>query len=145
MLTPVGTWLSLVERCVRDAEVAGSNPVVPTKVRLPEFTFGRDISTTTRCVAGLSFRAEREILNSAMRLARFLASLGMTRCGSRGCLVVVLGYPLETVVSKAVVPGVVWGDSSCLSSTFTPFCDPNSDFRRQTARSATLWFLVGAE
>ena len=26
----VGTWLSLVERCVRDAEVAGSNPVVPT-------------------------------------------------------------------------------------------------------------------
>jgi hypothetical protein len=30
-LTAVGTWLSLVERCVRDAEVAGSNPVVPTK------------------------------------------------------------------------------------------------------------------
>ena len=28
--TIVGTWLSLVERCVRDAEVAGSNPVVPT-------------------------------------------------------------------------------------------------------------------
>lgn len=27
----VGTWLSLGERCVRDAEVAGSNPVVPTK------------------------------------------------------------------------------------------------------------------
>ena len=26
----IGTWLSLVERCVRDAEVAGSNPVVPT-------------------------------------------------------------------------------------------------------------------
>ena len=24
-------WLSLVERCVRDAEVAGSNPVIPTK------------------------------------------------------------------------------------------------------------------
>ena len=23
-------WLSLVERCVRDAEVAGSNPVAPT-------------------------------------------------------------------------------------------------------------------
>ncbi len=23
-------WLSLVERCVRDAEVAGSNPVIPT-------------------------------------------------------------------------------------------------------------------
>ena len=26
----IGAWLSLVERCVRDAEVAGSNPVVPT-------------------------------------------------------------------------------------------------------------------
>ena len=25
-----GAWLSLVERCVRDAEVAGSNPVAPT-------------------------------------------------------------------------------------------------------------------
>ena len=23
-------WLSLVERCVRDAKVAGSNPVTPT-------------------------------------------------------------------------------------------------------------------
>ena len=27
----VGTWLSLVEHSVRDAGVAGSNPVVPTK------------------------------------------------------------------------------------------------------------------
>ena len=26
----IGLWLSLVERCVRDAEVAGSNPVNPT-------------------------------------------------------------------------------------------------------------------
>ena len=26
-----GVWLSLVERCVRDAEVACSNPVTPTK------------------------------------------------------------------------------------------------------------------
>ena len=25
-----GAWLSLVERCVRDAEVAGSNPVIST-------------------------------------------------------------------------------------------------------------------
>ena len=25
-------WLSLVERCVRDAEVAGSNPVISTRV-----------------------------------------------------------------------------------------------------------------
>ncbi len=29
---PNGTWLSLVERCVRDAEAAGSNPVVPTNL-----------------------------------------------------------------------------------------------------------------
>ena len=29
-------WLSLVERCVRDAEAAGSNPVISTKTkRLP--------------------------------------------------------------------------------------------------------------
>ena len=26
----IGVWLSLVERCVRDAEVACSNPVTPT-------------------------------------------------------------------------------------------------------------------
>ena len=26
-----GAWLSLVERSVRDAEAAGSNPVAPTK------------------------------------------------------------------------------------------------------------------
>ena len=25
-----GVWLSLVERCVRDAEAAGSNPATPT-------------------------------------------------------------------------------------------------------------------
>jgi hypothetical protein len=28
----VGTWLSLVEHRVRDAGVAGSNPVVPTRI-----------------------------------------------------------------------------------------------------------------
>jgi hypothetical protein len=26
----IGAWLSLVERCVRDAEVGGSNPLAPT-------------------------------------------------------------------------------------------------------------------
>ena len=30
-------WLSLVERCVRDAEVAGSNPVASTKKK--EYSF----------------------------------------------------------------------------------------------------------
>ena len=38
-----GAWLSLVERCVRDAEVAGSNPVAPIKTpqvfRLVGFVF----------------------------------------------------------------------------------------------------------
>ncbi len=29
----VGMWLSLVERSVRDADVAGSNPVIPTIIR----------------------------------------------------------------------------------------------------------------
>ena len=29
-------WLSLVERCVRDAEVAGSNPVASTSYKKPE-------------------------------------------------------------------------------------------------------------
>ena len=28
-------WLSLVERCVRDAEAAGSNPVASTRKRIP--------------------------------------------------------------------------------------------------------------
>jgi hypothetical protein len=27
---PVGAWLSLVERTVRDREVGGSNPLAPT-------------------------------------------------------------------------------------------------------------------
>ena len=29
-----GMWLSLVERCVRDAKAAGSNPVIPTILKL---------------------------------------------------------------------------------------------------------------
>ena len=29
-------WLSLVERCVRDAEAAGSNPVISTNFILPK-------------------------------------------------------------------------------------------------------------
>ena len=31
----VGVWLSLVERCVRDAEAGGSNPLAPTKINKP--------------------------------------------------------------------------------------------------------------
>ena len=29
-------WLSLVERCVRDAKAAGSNPVIPTNRKTAE-------------------------------------------------------------------------------------------------------------
>ena len=29
LIIKIGAWLSLVERCVRDAEVVGSNPVAP--------------------------------------------------------------------------------------------------------------------
>ena len=32
-MIPHGAWLSLVERGVRDAKVAGSNPVAPTRER----------------------------------------------------------------------------------------------------------------
>ena len=35
----VGMWLSLVERSVRDREVAGSNPVIPTISLNPLLTF----------------------------------------------------------------------------------------------------------
>ena len=38
-------WLSLVERCVRDAEVAGSNPVIPTNFI---FRITTDFSTVMR-------------------------------------------------------------------------------------------------
>ena len=33
----IGAWLSLVERCVRDAEVEGSNPFAPTILRNQPF------------------------------------------------------------------------------------------------------------
>ena len=44
---PIGAWLSLVERCVRDAEVAGSNPVAPTIfVKKP---FGQQVEGLSHC------------------------------------------------------------------------------------------------
>ncbi len=33
-----GAWLSLVERCVRDAEAAGSNPVAPSWLDMRPFS-----------------------------------------------------------------------------------------------------------
>ena len=35
----IGVWLSLVERYVRDVEVAGSNPVTPIKMNLKAYCF----------------------------------------------------------------------------------------------------------
>ncbi len=32
LVCTIEMWLSLVERCVRDAEVAGSNPVISTMI-----------------------------------------------------------------------------------------------------------------
>lgn len=40
----IGMWLSLVERCVRDAEAAGSNPVIPT---IPSVLAGLERFCTT--------------------------------------------------------------------------------------------------
>ncbi len=43
----IGVWLSLVERYVRDVEVAGSNPVTPTfrkAGRLPAFFVIQEIT-----------------------------------------------------------------------------------------------------
>lgn len=40
----IGAWLSLVERCVRDAKAAGSNPVIPTSMNEKSF----EISTFQR-------------------------------------------------------------------------------------------------
>ena len=34
--TAIEAWLSLVERCVRDAEVVGSNPVASTEMKMPK-------------------------------------------------------------------------------------------------------------
>ena len=33
-----GMWLSLVERLVRDEEVGGSNPLIPTKIQSSDST-----------------------------------------------------------------------------------------------------------
>ena len=41
----VGTWLSLVEHSVRDAGVAGSNPVVPTNLTTA-LDFARHVEIT---------------------------------------------------------------------------------------------------
>ena len=46
----IEVWLSLVERCVRDAEAAGSNPVTSTIKKNPKATPHKAL----RCLCGLS-------------------------------------------------------------------------------------------
>ena len=41
MFAENGMWLSLVERCVRDAKAAGSNPVIPTSINKNPLKFQR--------------------------------------------------------------------------------------------------------
>ena len=59
-------WLSLVERCVRDAEVAGSNPVASTKKTsrlLSVLVFYMKISTPILSGIILSCYNERKQVN----------------------------------------------------------------------------------
>ena len=51
-----GAWLSLVERCVRDAEVAGSNPVAPIGKEHPD---GCSFSIDMQVWTAISLRPER--------------------------------------------------------------------------------------
>ena len=59
-------WLSLVERCVRDAEVAGSNPVISTKRK-----------TDHRSVFLLLGATNFEFVISAFRCEALCAAFGM--------------------------------------------------------------------
>ncbi len=62
----LGAWLSLVERCVRDAEVAGSNPVAPTCLDIGRsakksngFLFSRTRVTSLKCGSNRPRRGSR--------------------------------------------------------------------------------------
>ena len=77
LLLPIGAWLSLVERCVRDAEVASSNLVAPTKNLFSDLSGNRflfsdsfwilqdsasprtqTVATHQRCVCSIFCRAD---------------------------------------------------------------------------------------
>ena len=56
-------WLSLVERCVRDAKAAGSNPVIPTSMNEKPFeisTFQR-VCSMGKCAILLDFMGDLEV------------------------------------------------------------------------------------
>jgi hypothetical protein len=58
----LGAWLSLVERCVRDAEVAGSNPVAPISPRVLAQRSGLPRSTSTEAVQTPALRRAGPVL-----------------------------------------------------------------------------------
>ena len=65
----VGAWLSLVERTVRDREVAGSNPVAPTIFSSTPF-LERGIPIRCRNISHPSSRGALADKRAALRLTR---------------------------------------------------------------------------
>ena len=76
-MAPIGTWRSLVARTVRDREVAGSNPVVPTRNRRSEaqspLTFSVILATNWPQVAtnGTSKLGKRGLFSRTTRANPF--------------------------------------------------------------------------
>ena len=55
----IGAWLSLVERYVRDVEVAGSNPVAPTILTTPT----EALTQVTFCLLRVATRFGQDYLS----------------------------------------------------------------------------------
>ncbi len=74
-------WLSLVERCVRDAEVAGSNPVASIERNSPHRKVGTfsfhihviEIEPARRCVRRVAI-CRRQIYSTSCRIKSFSRS-----------------------------------------------------------------------
>ncbi len=82
-----GLWLSLVERCVRDAEVAGSNPVNPTRSIIPlnredgSGGFSLPMQETSEWETTGRLSAHREpLLNMLVEGTAILRPLAALRC-----------------------------------------------------------------
>src|SRR4029077_11266260 len=89
-----GTWRSLVARSVRDAEVAGSSPAVPTRPRIFAWI---DHLTGSCCL-----RADSRVASSAgcRKAARSLARRMMT--GTRAHLVGRLSLAVLLAISATI-------------------------------------------
>ena len=79
--TPVGVWLSPVERCVRDAEAGGSNPLTPTRNALQGTTRAQGWRNPSKnpgmTVASLRSRYRRQ----PPRLSNSIAKRILFTCG----------------------------------------------------------------